>query len=60
MLQFLAVLPDGATIKRFYKKSDTHEDLQTFMNDIKFLVIHERKQAGLYKEPVIEKEQGDL
>jgi|LauGreDrversion4_2_1035121.scaffolds.fasta_scaffold549744_1 hypothetical protein len=59
MLQFLAVLPDGATIKKFYKSSDTYEDLQSFMNDIKFLVIHEKKQAGLIKEPAVEK-QGDL
>ena len=60
MLQFLAVLPDGASIKRFQKENDTYEDLQGFVQNIKYLVIHQKKEAGLYKEPVVEKPQEEL
>ena len=66
MLQFLAVLPDGASIKRFQKESDAYEDLQGFVQNIKYLVIHQKKEAGLYKEPEValepevEKQQDEL
>ncbi len=60
MLQFLAVLPDGASIKRFQKENDTYEDLQAFVQNIKYLVIHQKKEAGLYKEPEVEKEHEEL
>ena len=60
MLQFLAVLPDGASIKRFQKENDTQGDLQGFVQNIKYLVSHQKKEAGLYKQPVVEKQQDEL
>lgn len=47
MLQLLAVLPDGASVKRFYKEGDTYEDLQNFMESFKYLLLHQRKEAEL-------------
>jgi hypothetical protein len=57
VLQFLAVLPDGGRINRFQKENDTYEDLQGFVQNIKYLVIHQKKEAGLYKEPVVANEE---
>lgn len=50
VLQFLAVLPDGGRINRFQKENDSYEDLQGFVQNIKYLVVHQKKEAGFYKE----------
>jgi len=56
MLQFLAVLPDGGRINRFMKEDDTYEDLQSFISNIKYLVVHHKKANGFYKNEVTAEE----
>ena len=50
MLQFIAVLPDGGRINRFQKEDDTYEDLYNFVQNIKYLVVHQKKAKGFYKD----------
>ena len=45
-LQILAVLPDGGQIKKFEKESDTYEKFQEFVENVKYLVRHQKTQAG--------------
>jgi thiol-disulfide isomerase/thioredoxin len=60
MLQFLAVLPDGGRINRFQKENDTYEDLQSFVQNIKYLVVHYKKEHGFYKSEITPPEEEEV
>jgi hypothetical protein len=44
MLQFLVVLPDGGSVKRFQKERDTYDDLKKFVENTRYLIKHYKEQ----------------
>jgi hypothetical protein len=40
----LGVLPDGATIKRFYKEKDSYEDLKDFVINVMYVLVYQKKE----------------
>ena len=38
MLQYSIVLPDGATLKRFQKESESYDDLKQWLEEAQYLI----------------------
>jgi thiol-disulfide isomerase/thioredoxin len=56
LLQFLAVLPDGGTLKRFQKENDSYEKLQEFVENVRYLVKYQNAQEAGKAEKAAEAE----